>query len=85
MSFQHQQYYYARPLPQPGVYVDHNSPTTWPDDLYTTNNYHKPGFYHWNNYMGFIGYPARVHRNIYKDQRHWPASAEDRKCLQPGC
>lgn len=85
-GYHENKYYYARPLPQPGVHVERNPKTTWPDDLYSTNNYFRPNYYHLNNYLGFVGYPARVHRNVYGDSRHWPESPEStRRCLNSGC
>ena len=46
--------------------------TSWADNLYSTNIPHKPSFYTWNNYLGFVGYPAGLDRNIYGDGVHAP-------------
>lgn len=85
MKFHSYRYYYARPLPQPGVHVDNQSEVTWPDNLYATNNYFKPNYYHLNPYLGYVGYPPRVHRDVYKDARHWPAPANGPGCFTSGC
>lgn len=85
MKFHSYRYYYARPLPQPGVHVDNQSEVTWPDNLYATNNYFKPNYYHLNPYLGYVGYPPRVHRDVYKDARHWPAPTDGPRCFTSGC
>lgn len=68
---------------QGGKCVDTNS--SWPDNLYSTNIPHQPGYYRWNTYLGFVGYPAGAKRNIYENGRHWPASSEGKPCIGFGC
>lgn len=46
--------------------------TSWVDNLYSTNIPHKPSFYTYNNYLGFMGYPAGLDRDIYGDGTHDP-------------
>ena len=63
----------------------HKTETSWPDNLYSTNIPYKPSFYQWNEYMGFIGYPAGAHRNVYENGRHWPAPSDGKPCVGFGC